>query len=295
MRTTEAARGKWRRILGEFGIESRYLDGRHHACPVTGEGEDRFRFADRDGSGSFFCACSDGRKGGAALIECKTGKSFREVADAIDAVLGNLHEKERRAPTYAERLRLTAKTTRRSAYLESRGLEIPPGLLFATNVEYRDDGKVIGRFPAMLAPIVRHGKFQTYHVTYLDRGSKAQVPCPRKILPGGQISGGGIALYPPAERMGVGEGIETCIAAKMLHGIPTHSALNAEMLAKWEPPSVAKVVVIFADHDRNYAGHKGAYALAHRLVLKGLDVEVCFPPQVDTDWNDLLLSQRRAA
>jgi putative DNA primase/helicase len=93
----------------------------------------------------------------------------------------------------------------------------------------------------------------------------------------------------------VGEGIETCIAAKMLHGVPTHAALNTDMLAKWEPPSVAKVIVIFADHDRNYAGHKGAYALAHRLVLKGIEVDVQFPPQADTDWNDVLLGQRRAA
>jgi putative DNA primase/helicase len=295
MKTSEAARGKWRRILVALGIDSKFLDGRHHACPISGKGEDRFRFTDRDGSGSYFCACSDGRKGGIGLLECKTGKSFREVANEVDAVLGNLHELEPRQPTYAEKLRASAKTSRRSAYLESRGLEIAPGLLFSTNVEYRDDGKVVGRYPAMLAPIVKRGKFQTFHVTYLERGGKAAVPCPRKILPGGQIAGGGVALYPPAERMGIGEGIETCIAAKMLHGIPTHAALNTDMLAKWEPPSVAKIVVIFADFDRNYAGHKGAYALAHRLVLKGIQVDVRFPPEVDTDWNDFLLSQRRAA
>jgi putative DNA primase/helicase len=294
MKTTEAARGKWRRILVAFGIESKYLDARHHPCPCTGEGEDRFRFTDREGSGSFFCACSDGRKGGIGLLECKTGKPFREIACEVDAIIGNLHDDEPRAPTYAERLRESAKPSRRSAYLESRGLEVAPGLLFSTSVDYREDGALKGRYSAMLAPVVKRGQFQTFHVTYIERGKKAAVGCPRKVLPRGSITGGGVELYPAAEEMGVGEGIETSIAAKMLFGVPTHSALNADMLAKWEPSTVARTVHIFADNDQNYAGHKGAYALAHRLALKGIKVVVRFPEQTG-DWNDVLLNQRKVA
>ena len=35
-----AAKGKWKSILKELaGINEKVLDGRHHPCPVTGEGE----------------------------------------------------------------------------------------------------------------------------------------------------------------------------------------------------------------------------------------------------------------
>lgn len=295
MKTIEAAKGKWKQILTTFGIDGHALDGRHHACPCTGEGEDRFRFANREGSGSYFCACSDGSKGGIGLLECKTGRAFKDLAGEIDALIGNSHERIERVQTYAERLREIAKPSQRSGYLASRGLEVAPGLLFAKGVEYRDDGEVVGKFDAMLAPITRAGRFQTLHVTYIDNRAKAAVRCPRKVLPGGQLAGGGVELYPAAEVMGVAEGVETAIAAHMLSGLPVHAALNTDMLAKWDAPAEAKAVTIFADNDRNFAGHKGAYALAHRLVLKGVLVTVQFPPEVDTDWNDVLLSQARQA
>jgi putative DNA primase/helicase len=295
MKTVEAARGKWSKILASYGIDRSYLDNRHHPCPCTGEGEDRFRFTDREGSGSYFCACSDGRKGGIALLECKTGKQFRELAGEIDAFLGNAHEVEKREVTYAERLRDVAKPSQRSAYLASRGLEVAPGLRFATGIEYRDDGKLIGTYAAMLAPITRSGRFETFHVTYLDRGKKADVKCPRKVLPGGQIVGSGIELYPAAEVMGVAEGIETAIAAKMLTGIPTHAAINTSLMAKWEPPTIAKRVTIFGDNDESFAGHAAAWALAHRLAVRGIETTVCMPVQRGWDWNDALLSQKEAA
>lgn len=298
MKTSEAARGRWREILPAFGIDAGCLDGRrHHACPCTGEGNDRFRFADQNGSGNYFCACSQGEKGGFGLLECKTGRPFRELAAEIDAMIGRVRDQDAkpRAQTYAEQLRAIAKPSDRSAYLQSRGLEVAPGLLWATSVDYRDDGKVIGTYAAMLAPVTRAGAWQTFHVTYLDKGAKAAVPCPRKVLPGGSITGGGVELYPAAVEMGVAEGIETAIAAKMIFDCPTHAALNASMLAKWDAPEIAKTVHIFADHDSNFTGHRGAWALANRLCLRGIATHVHLPPAVGTDWNDVLREQRSAA
>jgi putative DNA primase/helicase len=228
------------------------------------------------------------------LLECKTGRTFRDLAAEVDSIIGNQCDAKPRAQTYAEQLLPRAKPSLRSRYLESRGLEVAPGLRFAESVHYRDDGKVIGSYPAMLGPVTRAGEFQTFHVTYLADGSKASVPKPRKVLPGGAITGAGIELYPAAEVMGVGEGIETCIAAKMLFGIPTHAALNASMLAKWQAPKVAREVHIFADNDANFAGHAAAWSLAHRLALRGIAAHVRMPDQIG-DWNDVLLAQRRAA
>ena len=64
MSAREDAQGKWRSVLAACGVPADALDGKHHPCPATGQGEDRFRFADRNGSGNFFCGCSDGKKGG---------------------------------------------------------------------------------------------------------------------------------------------------------------------------------------------------------------------------------------
>ena len=52
--TIERARGRWREILPLFGIAPHFLVNKHGPCPICG-GKDRFRFDDKDGSGSYFC------------------------------------------------------------------------------------------------------------------------------------------------------------------------------------------------------------------------------------------------
>lgn len=287
------ARGKWADILSGIGIDPECLTGKHGPCPGCG-GTDRFRYL-RDEAGGFFCGTTRGA--GVDLVMHVLGCDFRAAAERIESVIGKGDwAPTKRDSTYAEGLRSVAKPSQRSAYLSSRGLEVAPGLLFARDVEYRDDGEVIGRYDAMLAPITRADRWLTFHVTYLHRGRKAPVtPC-RKILPAhGSVTGGGVALYAAAEYMGVAEGIETAIAAKMLHGTPMHAALNTALLAKWQPPPVAKSVWIYADHDENAAGHAAAWTLCHRLRTQGLRAEVVMPEQVGADWNDVLLAQSRAA
>lgn len=298
MKTTDAARGRWCEILPSY-IDPKVLDGKHHKCPRDGSGADRFRFSDQNGSGSYFCACSKGEKGGMALLECCTGRDFKDLAREVDEIIGNTHdakERKERSPslTFAERLRPLQKTSKRSAYLEGRGLIVAPGLRFARGIEYRHDGESLGRFDVMLAPITRKGEWRGFHVTYLQDGKKANVPEPRKVY-GEGISGGGVELFPAAEEMGVGEGVETCIAASMIFDCPTHAALSNTGLGKWEIPACVRTLHIFADNDDNFAGHFGAYQLAHRARLLGLTVIPHFPPRVGDDWNDVLLAQKRAA
>ena len=231
------------------------------------------------------------------LLQHLKGVDFRGAAEIIESVIGKdpNWKPEPKTETYAEQLRKVARHAKRSRYLESRGLEMAPGLQFAEGVEYRDGDEVLGHYAAMLAPVTRAGTFLTYHVTYLQDGHKAAVPTPRKILPGPSNRGASIALYPPAETMGVAEGIETAIAAKMIHGMPVWAALNTSLLKSWQPPAIAKCVHIFADNDSHFAGHAAAFELAHRLVLAGLVVHVRIPSEPDTDWNDCLLSARAVA
>jgi len=293
MKLWDRARGHWDAILEKAQVSPDVLDGRHHPCPACG-GTDRFRYI-RDDEGGFFCG--DFRGDGIELLKHIKGVNFRGAAEIVESVIGKdpNWKPEPKTETYAEQLRKVARHAKRSRYLESRGLEMAPGLQFAEGVEYRDGDRVLGHYAAMLAPVMRGGAFLTYHVTYLQDGHKAAVPTPRKILPGPSNRGASVALYPPAETMGVAEGIETAIAAKMIHGMPVWAALNTSLLKSWQPPAVAKCVHIFADNDSHFAGHAAAFELAHRLVLAGLVVHVRIPGEPDTDWNDCLLAGRAAA
>lgn len=52
---SHAARGQWKCVLTQlFGVDSRLLSGKHCECPSCG-GKDRFRFDDKDGTGSYYC------------------------------------------------------------------------------------------------------------------------------------------------------------------------------------------------------------------------------------------------
>ena len=296
--TAAAARGHWPRILSAFGIEPQFCNKKHHPCPVTGEGVDRFRFSDHEGYGRYFCQCSDGSAGGIELVMCKTGMDFKTAAAEIDKITGRDAPKDAVKPVYySAKIRQIAKHIPRSRYLESRGLEMAPGLQFAESIEYRsgeEDGDLPMKLPAMLAPITRNGEFLTYHVTYLQNGGKAKVPTPRKIMPGPEWGGGACELYPVAgDCLGIAEGVETAIAAHILHpSIPVWAALNTSGMKNWKPPLGIETVVIFADNDANFAGHAAAYALAHKLYGKVKSVEVWMPVKSGTDWNDCLLSQR---
>jgi putative DNA primase/helicase len=288
MKLTDLTRGRWPEILPHF-MPKGLLDGKHHPCPKTG-GTDRFRFSDQQGTGNYFCACSNGQCSGFSLIECQTGMKFPEIADRIEEILGEKGDKPKPETTWAERLAGQVVKSKRSLYLEGRGLEVPDMLRWHKALPYYIDGVEVGRYNAMLAPIMKGPKFLTYHVTYLHGGKKvAHDPC-RKILPGPQITGASVPLYPAGRMLGIAEGVETAIAAKMLTGIPTWSAINTSMMEKWLCPPGVEHVVIFADNDENFAGHAAAYTLAHRLKCMGLVVEIRFP-EIIGDWNDVLLSK----
>ncbi|MEX5450882.1 primase-helicase zinc-binding domain-containing protein, partial [Stutzerimonas stutzeri] len=64
MKTAELMRGRWHDALKYAGMTGRELSGKHCPCPMCG-GKDRFRFDDKDGTGSYFCAgcgAGDGMK-----------------------------------------------------------------------------------------------------------------------------------------------------------------------------------------------------------------------------------------
>lgn len=116
-------------------------------------------------------------------------------------------------------------------YLALRGLEGAPtrALRCIENMPYYDSGKktaaVIHRGPAMLAPLMRGGKFCGLHLTYLDLArpnGKLQLPAgegedwPAKKMRGSKTAGVIVLVAPadaqPVTRVFIGEGIETVLS-----------------------------------------------------------------------------------
>ena len=88
---TDAAQGRWPEILRELGgLTDKQLTDNHQPCPICG-GKDRYRFDDRDGSGSYFCNnCGAGN--GMSMLQKKNGWDFKQTATAVERFLGVSHD-----------------------------------------------------------------------------------------------------------------------------------------------------------------------------------------------------------
>lgn len=294
-----AAQGRWRGILLTLGMDERALSGKHGPCPLCG-GKDRFRFDDKDGLGTFYCSgCGAGD--GVKLAMCVTGLSFRDAAREVERLAGVVQpvtgKPER---TDDDKLQALRRVWRESKpiqrcdeafrYLAGRGLrlyDLPESVRLHPGLRYQD-GETVGTYAAMLATVTApDGRAVSLHRTYLQEAGKAPVSAPRKLMQGLPLSGAAIRLTAVSEVLGIAEGIETALAAFELFEVPVWSCVSAQGIESFEPPAGVREVIVFADHDTNFAGQAAAYRAAHRLKLKGFEVEVCIPPEPG-DWLDEL-------
>jgi len=308
-RTVEASKGKWRGILQEFGIPESYLKDRHGPCPLCG-GNDRFRWDNEGGRGTYICGqCGAGD--GMKLAMEYTGKSYKDAANLIDGMIGNMKVEAPKPDMAPEKRREILRDTYKATqavepgdlvhrYLETRGVDeliYPKALRFAPKLRDGDGGIR----PAMVAMIGVPGEERpvSMHKTFLkaDGSGKAEMPNARRIMPGTLPDGACVMLaeYTPGGPLGIAEGIETAMSASALYDIPVWAALNSAMLEKWWPPEGCDEVTIFADSDEKFGGQKSAYTLAHRLAVRGIDVSVKIPDLVGQDFNDLLKRQGKQA
>lgn len=292
----EVAQGRWRSILTVLGIDERALSGKHGPCPMCG-GKDRFRFDDREGRGTYFCSgCGAGD--GVQLAMGITGQSFRDVARAVERIAGTARpsntKPERSDDDKLRALRrafLESKPIERGdeacRYLAGRGLrlyDLPESIRLHPGMPYRDGGAVMGTFPTMLATVTdAAGRALSMHRTFIQDGTKAPVPAPKKLMQGLPLSGAAIRLTPVSRSLGIAEGIETALAASELFEVPVWSCISTAGIESFEPPEGVRHVIVFADNDANFAGQAAAYRAAHRLSLKSYEVEVCIPPNAG-DW-----------
>lgn len=184
-----------------------------------------------------------------------------------------------------------------SRYLAGRGLDVPEtaALRLHPAMAYYHEGECIGSYPVMLGALTRPeraGDVVALHRTYLSRdGQKAPVPVAKKLTRTcGPTAGASIKIGAVQcdGRLGVAEGIETAIAARMLAGgLTVWAATSAGMLAKFEPPKGTQSLYIFGDNDSNEVGQSAAYQLGNRVAGRYV-TRVLIPEVRGTDWANEL-------
>lgn len=301
MKITDVTRGQWRVILPAYGYHPPTNPRAHGPCPMCG-GKDRFRFDDRDGTGSWLCnQCGHGD--GFDLIGRLAGLSFKDARTKVAAMLNvtlndgpigpSQEDRDRKAMQAVwEACRRPSDTSPVGRYLKHR-----VGRLWASN-SLREHPALWNpatqtRMPAMVCMIAGpSGRAANLHCTFLTPdGRKADCEPVKRVMRGPLPEGSAIRLGKAAAIMGVAEGIETAMAASVLHrSIPVWATVNGTMLSKWSPPSEAVQIIIFGDNDANFTGQAKAYQLANRLTVQFKKIcEVIIPEDSDRDFADVLM------
>lgn len=297
-KVSEIATGRWPAILSHFGVAERFLKNKHGECPMCG-GKDRYRFDDKHGRGSWICnQCGAGD--GFSLLEKFKGWTFKEAAFQVSQIVGNIQPVEiKQESDEAKKLAAVKRIWGETEpvckgdpvwiYLNRRiGIELIPACLRYHPALPYVDGESVDYYPALVAAVSSHeNKGIGIHRIYLtSQGYKAPVEKAKKLMAGKPMNGASIKLGAHGEVLGIAEGIETALAASRKFSVPVWAAISANLMEQWMPPAGVSKVVVFGDNDDSFTGQASAYALAKKLRIKGISVEVCIPELAGKDWAD---------
>jgi putative DNA primase/helicase len=106
----------------------------------------------------------------------------------------------------------------------------------------------------------------------------------------GPIGGGAVRFGTPnaGQWFAVAEGIETALSVVVACSMPAWAALSASGIKNLMLPCDATHVLICADHDTNGTGERAAHGAATRWLAEGRRVRIAVPPELSTDFNDVL-------
>ncbi|WP_340574962.1 DUF927 domain-containing protein [Escherichia coli] len=282
------ALNKWPQILQSIGI--RVPDGgKHGPCPVCG-GEDRFRFDDIKGRGTWICnqcGAGDGLDLVKKFLKANAVEAAKAVGNCLPGIADNPIPPARKEKNTREtnwRSVLEQSTRGVSDYLKQKGLNESAELL--TTRIYNVAGIT---FPAgsLMLPVVNAGREITGIQLISPQGEKA-------LMPGSKFSGAFILLDELPEtapdKVFIAEGYATARTVALITEGFTVAAISATNLAsvaknireKWPETQI----VIAGDNDfKEGAANKGREeAVKAALKVKGL---VSIPPgRVKADWDD---------
>jgi len=309
--------GTWPAVLAQLGIGEEFLRLKKAGpCPKCG-GTDRYTFDNRRDHGDYICRMC-GAGDGFGLLQLVYGWKFAEALQRVCEAAGLASEPWRQdrswngcstAVAHSEparagptrRVREILRNTCAPAdladareYLASRRLWPLPAqctLRAHASVEYWHERQRLGRFPALVAAVRDIAdELVSAHVTHLQHGKKLADYEPRKLLsPLTGRTGCAVRLVPlEGDTLGVAEGLETGLAAQVLHQVPTWAALNTALLARFEPPLEVRQLVVFADRDA--PGLEAAARLMERLQGR-VRLELRVPAAPAKDWADVLMER----
>lgn len=172
-------------------------------------------------------------------------------------------------------------------YLASRGITVSSNQLrFHPRVQLGSKAEA-SYHRAMLAALRDGtGRLIALHRTFLApaKPTKAAFENPKRLL--GYPGKGAVRLAAAGEVLGLAEGIETALAARMVYNIPVWAVLGNERFGMIDIPTTVKRIVILADND---AGGKRAAKLARDgLGGKGIELQELWPMNDCNDWADIV-------
>ena len=190
-----AARYRWQEIHAAIGIDPKFLRNKHQPCPACG-GEDRFRYDDKDGKGTFICThWENGAGDGFGLVMHFLGCDFQTALKQVSGILGmdnanplpipTTHPQPQPRPEKDHIGKLAALWDEAEPltpdcpvvqYWESRGLDmahLPENVRFLPEKDYWTTGEdkplLLGSFPCMVCAIRdMDEELQGLHLTYLQ-------------------------------------------------------------------------------------------------------------------------------
>lgn len=293
MKTVDAVKGKWAQVFDHYGLPpitgKRHFKGEAPCCGRKG----KFRIDDKDGSGSFICACGAAGNGW-KLLQIATGMEFKDLAQEVDSIIGNVFtavkQEQKEKPKHQDAVMKFRKAGKVEGsgvqnYLQSRGIfEMPRRAVKCSNGN-------------MFAIAADHKGNPCYsHETYLDGAKKADVETQKRmtglqnesfIEHAESIS---IRLFDVASTLGVAEGIETALSCKQIYRCSMWSTMNSSFMKKFRAPDGVDHLMIFADNDKNGTGLAAAFECGNRNILSKNTVKkvtIRWPADVE-DFNDML-------
>jgi hypothetical protein len=283
------------RIVEEHGVELRGKIERVGPCPRCG-GRDRFAINTRKQVWN----CRGCQQGGDAIALARflDGSTFQEACTVLagegwgDRQAGEQRERDE-AGTVAAVLRIWNEGSDPSGtiaeeYLAARKLDLPPelrGLVLRFHARCPWEG---GRVPCLLAAFtaIVDDTLTGLHRIRLDQ-PQLWPRARRKML--GRVTRSAVKLDAAGDHLAIGEGIETCMAARRLGLRPVWALGSAGGINNLAPVGGVEHLIVLGEND-NGRNRSAAEACADNWQPKR--VTLLLPRGGHKDFNDYLMEKK---
>jgi len=182
-----------------------------------------------------------------------------------------------------------------AAYLASRKCAPLKGEPWPSDLRYHSECPFAREKAPALVALMRHAltgePSGIQRIAVKDDGSgKREMPDgkPSKMMLGPAKSAA-VCLHNAGSQLGLAEGVETALSARRVSKMPVWAAMSAGGIRDFPIIHGIKFLRIFADHDK--AGLSAARMCKRRYEAAGIRVEILYPPEPQSDWNDFLLKE----